>query len=94
MCKPAFIKGLFRWRELDPTNGKFSEGGTAFHWVYMQKFSSAQLTNMQFGPFRSRWQFFTAGGAKRNYHSVQNKSAFKKVFVTNVPSDTQFDELR
>ena len=28
------------------------------------------------------------------FFSVQNKSACKKVFVTNVPSDTQFDELR
>ena len=31
-------KGLFTWREEDPSTRKILEGGTTFHLVYMQKF--------------------------------------------------------
>ena len=33
-------KGLFTWREEDPSTRKILEGETAFHLVYMQKIRS------------------------------------------------------
>ena len=36
ICTQA--KGLFTWREEDPSTRKILEGGTTFRLVYMQKF--------------------------------------------------------
>ena len=36
--EPANSKGLFTWREEDPSTRKILEGGTTFRLVYMQKF--------------------------------------------------------
>ena len=37
-CHQFFSKGLFTWREEDPSTRKIREGGKTFRLLYMQKF--------------------------------------------------------
>ena len=52
------IKGLFTWREEDPSTRKILEGGTTFRLVYVQKFRPRRLPSGEgkeekFSPFTS-----------------------------------------
>ena len=42
-CNPLIPKGLFTWREEDPSTRKILQGGSTFHLLYMQKFWSEWL---------------------------------------------------
>ena len=54
-------KGLFTWREEDPSTRKILEGwegGITLRWVYMQKFSPwvVQVEKVREGIKNGRWQ--------------------------------------